>query len=67
MAIRAIRAVESGVFDNPFDTMQFVAGRILGVRDNEGVKVHGPRQPAIYRGNSGISYEENSRKREGRG
>ena len=37
MPIRAIRAVESGVFDNPFDTMQFIAGRILGVRDNEGV------------------------------
>ena len=36
VAIGAIRGVESGVLDQPFATTQYVAGRVMGVRDNEG-------------------------------
>lgn len=36
VAVGAVRAVESGVLDNPFATTQYVAGKIMGVRDNEG-------------------------------
>lgn len=36
VAIGAMRAIEAGVLDNPFATTQYVAGRIMGVRDNEG-------------------------------
>ena len=36
VAMGAIRGVESGVLDQPFSTTQHVAGRVMGVRDNEG-------------------------------
>jgi len=36
VAIGAIRGVEAGVLDQPFATTQYVAGRVMGVRDNEG-------------------------------
>ena len=36
VAIGAIRGVEAGVLDQPFATTRYVAGRVMGVRDNEG-------------------------------
>ena len=36
VAVGAVRAVESGVLDQPFSTTRDVAGRVMGVRDNEG-------------------------------
>jgi methylaspartate mutase epsilon subunit len=36
VAVGAIRGVEAGVLDLPFSTTQYVAGRVMGVRDNEG-------------------------------
>jgi len=36
VAVGMVRAVESGVLDNPFATTKYVAGRVMGVRDNEG-------------------------------
>jgi len=36
VAVGMIRAVDSGVLDNPFATTRHVVGRVMAVRDNEG-------------------------------
>ena len=36
VVVGAIRGVEAGVLDQPFCTTKYVAGRVMGVRDNEG-------------------------------
>jgi methylaspartate mutase epsilon subunit len=36
VAVGAVRAVQSGVLDNPFSTNSQVACKVLGVKDNEG-------------------------------
>jgi methylaspartate mutase epsilon subunit len=36
VAVGAVKAIESGILDNPFASTKYVAGKVLGVRDNEG-------------------------------
>jgi methylaspartate mutase epsilon subunit len=36
VAVGAVKAIESGILDNPFAATKYVAGKVLGVRDNEG-------------------------------